>query len=354
MTTKIILTNIGNNKVLEAIAEGETITVSSLAYGDGNGSSYEPFATQTSLLNELGRVSPVTKSYDDIDNYIYFTATIPATVDAFTLREVGLIDEDGDLLAVGVVPDTSKPDATESIDVTLPISLGFKTSIGNVLVVYVGPETDFATKPWVRENFQILTEKGKSNGYAPLDEDKLIPEIHIHNKADIDLSNLDAAGELRFTNKADIDLSNLDEDGESHFANPSLSNLSVAGNTLINNKANVSLDNINNTGNFYIGTTALNNYLISYKSGTTVTLDDNKINYLQVSGNTTFTLPTVSDNSKFHQMLLLLHMPTVYTLNLGTAHYFYNVAPNMSTSGVYTLIYEWHGSYWYVGAIYKG
>lgn len=83
---------------------------------------------------------------------------------------------------------------------------------------------------------------------------------------------------------------------------------------------------------------------------------DNRIFGIRVSGNITFTLPTVTDNSVFHQSLLLIDMPTVYTIDLGTSYFFNNIAPDLSQAGTYNLYYEYDNNahHWVVGCISKG
>lgn len=92
---------------------------------------------------------------------------------------------------------------------------------------------------------------------------------------------------------------------------------------------------------------------VIHLEGTTPTLINNKEHEITITGNTTFTLPTVT-SPDFNQILVLVYMPTAYTLNLGTSKYFYNSTPDMSQTGKYTLIYEYDGSNWVVGAMYKG
>lgn len=82
-------------------------------------------------------------------------------------------------------------------------------------------------------------------------------------------------------------------------------------------------------------------------------LTNNSVHYIEVEGNTTFALPTVADATKFHQMLVLLYMPTVQTINLGTDAFFNGESPDLSTPGTYTLIYEYNGVKWVVGALFK-
>ena len=88
----------------------------------------------------------------------------------------------------------------------------------------------------------------------------------------------------------------------------------------------------------------------------TIALSDNSINSITPSAAVTFTLPTVSDNTKFHQILVQVKLSTVYALTLGTSYFFNLTAPDMSATGVYNLIYEYDkaNSYWVVGCIAKG
>ena len=95
---------------------------------------------------------------------------------------------------------------------------------------------------------------------------------------------------------------------------------------------------------------------ITTLSGTSITLTDNSINTLTPTGNTTFTLPTISDTTKYHQILVQLDLSTVYTITLGTTTYFEGSAPDLSATGNYNLIYEYDNalSAWVVGCVEKG
>lgn len=88
----------------------------------------------------------------------------------------------------------------------------------------------------------------------------------------------------------------------------------------------------------------------------TVTLTDNSVNQITPSAAVTFSLPTVTDATIFHQILVQVNMSTVKTITLGTAYYFNKTAPSMSTVGQYNLIYEYDNanSRWVVGCVAKG
>lgn len=161
--TKIILTTYGNNEILKAMANQSNVYIASMVYGDGGGYPYIPQASQTALRNQIGELTNVTKRFDASDGFIYFSATIPANAPAFTMREIGLLDINGGLIAVGTIPDTSKPAAEEGIEVSLPLSLGFKTSTGEIMLVYVDQGDGYPDKIWVTEQIKsIKTISGRN------------------------------------------------------------------------------------------------------------------------------------------------------------------------------------------------
>jgi len=88
----------------------------------------------------------------------------------------------------------------------------------------------------------------------------------------------------------------------------------------------------------------------------TITLADNSVNSITPSGAVTFSLPSVSDNTVFHQILVQINMTSAVSIGLGTSYYFNKTAPDMSEAGVYNLIYEYDkaNQYWVCGVISKG
>lgn len=88
----------------------------------------------------------------------------------------------------------------------------------------------------------------------------------------------------------------------------------------------------------------------------TVALTDNSINSITPSGNITFTLPTITDNTVFHEIMVQINLSTVYTIDVGTTNYFNKTAPDLSSAGTYNLYYEYDKAtqQWYCGALSKG
>lgn len=115
----------------------------------------------------------------------------------------------------------------------------------------------------------------------------------------------------------------------------------------------------------FITTSALTPYQLIEQSinvlstSGTIALTDNSVNTITPTGNVTFTLPTVTDNTVLHQIFVQVNLSTVYSFDLGlgaTPHYFNKTAPDMSNAGVYNLIFEYDkaNQYWVGGCIAKG
>lgn len=87
-----------------------------------------------------------------------------------------------------------------------------------------------------------------------------------------------------------------------------------------------------------------------------VSLIDNSVYAITPTDAITFTLPTVTDTTKFHQILIQLSLDTLYSINLGTSIFFNSRTPDLSKTGQYDLIFEYNNaqSSWVVGVLTKG
>jgi hypothetical protein len=92
--------------------------------------------------------------------------------------------------------------------------------------------------------------------------------------------------------------------------------------------------------------------------GYTVALTDGKIGKTTIADKTTFILPTVSSSDVYHQIMVLMSMPTAKTIafsaaDSSTVKYFNGAVPDFSEAGNYTIVCEYDGSNWVVGAVIK-
>ena len=121
MTAKYfaILTNQGAAKLANATALGTKLNLTQLAVGDGNGVLPTPDAAQTKLINQK-RIAPLNMLSVDPNNSSQIIAEqiIPENEGGFWIREIGLYDDDGVLIAVANCPETYKPQLQEAVSYT--------------------------------------------------------------------------------------------------------------------------------------------------------------------------------------------------------------------------------------------
>ena len=109
MSTKFytLLTDIGAAKLASAAALGVPLKITHMAVGDGGGVLPTPDAKQTALVNEKRRAA-LNMLYIDPQNSSQIIAeqVIPENEGGWWIREVGLFDESGALIAVGNCPES--------------------------------------------------------------------------------------------------------------------------------------------------------------------------------------------------------------------------------------------------------
>lgn len=147
-----ILTAVGKAKIANAYTLGTTVNLTHLAVGDGNGSYYNPTESQTALRNELWRgvINSITVDGQN-PNWIVIEAIIPTSDGGFMIREVGVFDDAGDLVAIGKYPETYKPVPTEGSAKDLYIRMILEVSNASSVTLKIDPAVILATKKQVDE-----------------------------------------------------------------------------------------------------------------------------------------------------------------------------------------------------------
>ncbi|EGM4827196.1 phage tail protein [Salmonella enterica subsp. enterica serovar Stanley] len=112
---KTIITTAGAAKLAAAtLPGGKKVNITVMAVGDGGGSLPEPNASQTKLINEVWRHALNKISQDNRNsNYIVAELVIPPEVGGFWMRELGLYDDEGILIAVANMAESYKPELAE-------------------------------------------------------------------------------------------------------------------------------------------------------------------------------------------------------------------------------------------------
>ncbi|EFV4630819.1 phage tail protein [Salmonella enterica] len=112
---KTVITTAGAAKLAAAtMPGGKKINLNVMAVGDGGGKLPDPDAGQTQLVNEVWRHTLNKISQDNrYSNYIVAELVIPPEVGGFWMRELGLYDDEGTLIAVANMAESYKPELAE-------------------------------------------------------------------------------------------------------------------------------------------------------------------------------------------------------------------------------------------------
>ncbi|MGF6423194.1 hypothetical protein ABIE11_002700 [Lelliottia sp. 489] len=112
---KTVITKAGAEKLAAAsVPNGKKVNFAAMAVGDGGGKLPEPNASQTKLVNEVWRHALNKISQDKKHkNYVVAELVIPPETGGFWLREMGLYDDTGTLIAVGNMAESYKPELAE-------------------------------------------------------------------------------------------------------------------------------------------------------------------------------------------------------------------------------------------------
>ncbi|EQA1349422.1 phage tail protein [Escherichia coli] len=112
---KTVITTAGAAKLAAAtVPGGKKVNLSAMAVGDGNGKLPVPDAGQTKLVHEVWRHALNKVSVDNKNkNYIVAELVVPPEVGGFWMRELGLYDDAGTLIAVANMAESYKPALAE-------------------------------------------------------------------------------------------------------------------------------------------------------------------------------------------------------------------------------------------------
>ena len=149
---KAIITTAGAAKIAAASAGGTQLKITRMAVGDGNGTLPIPNPAQTRLINEKYRATLNGLTIDkSIKNHIVAEFIIPANVGGFWLREMGLYDDFGTLIAVSNVAESYKPKLEEGSGRTQTLRMILIVSSAAAISVIAGGDTVLATKDFVND-----------------------------------------------------------------------------------------------------------------------------------------------------------------------------------------------------------
>ncbi|MCO7988126.1 tail fiber protein [Escherichia fergusonii] len=201
-----ILTTAGKAKIASALTEQKQIRLQTMVVGDGNGKYIEPTESQTKVVHEVWRGQLNTlKIAPDNPAWVIAEAIIPEQVGGWYVREVGLLDTDGTLVAIGKFPETYKPRLPAGASKQIVIRAVMEVTNADAVTLLIDPSVVVATREYVDDALKThqqsrnhpdatLTQKGftqLSNATNSDDETKAATPKAV--KTAYDLANSKAA-----------------------------------------------------------------------------------------------------------------------------------------------------------------
>lgn len=186
-----VMTEIGRIKLAQASANNGTLNLATMALGDGAGNPVAlPDGYEEALVNEVYRAA----INSVVDDGAQFTVDmiVPPEEGGWVVREMGVFDNDGDLIAYANTPPIDKPAAQVGIAIDFRPTLTVEfDGVGNV-TIQINPAIISASQQWVDDNYLAqsrnlsdLSDKdaardnlgaGQAGGLAQLDAQGQVPQ----------------------------------------------------------------------------------------------------------------------------------------------------------------------------------
>lgn len=171
-----LLTKIGQARIANAVALNQKVNLTYMAVGDGNGNPTTPNENQTALVREKYRATINQLTVDaDNPNYLVAELIVPTNVGGWSIYEVGVFDDQNQLIAVANFPATYKPELVEGSGRDLIVRIIIQVSNTSVVTLKIDPAITLASQAWVAANYvkkvtvaggttgQILAKKSNAN-----------------------------------------------------------------------------------------------------------------------------------------------------------------------------------------------
>lgn len=148
---KTVITKAGAEKLAAAtVPNAKKVNFTAMAVGDGGGALPVPDASQTKLVNEVWRHALNKISQDKKNkNYVVAELLIPPEVGGFWMREMGLYDDTGTLIAVGNMAESYKPALAEGSGRAQTLRMVIMVSDISSVELTIDTSTVMATQDYV-------------------------------------------------------------------------------------------------------------------------------------------------------------------------------------------------------------
>ena len=148
---QVIITDVGAQRLAEALASSQPLQLTEIAVGDGGANPpAQPDPAATSLAKEVWR-GALTRVERDAANpaWVICEGVIPPDVGGWHIREVGIYSAAGELVAVGTYPATYKPVLGDGSAVDLVLKVILQVSSADAVQLMIDPSAALATRAQV-------------------------------------------------------------------------------------------------------------------------------------------------------------------------------------------------------------
>ncbi|QCI65619.1 phage tail protein [Phreatobacter stygius] len=156
-----VVTTVGQTKIAAAIG-GAALNLTTVRVGDGNGVPITPVPGMTDLIRRVGSAyAIVSQGRDPVNpNHWRITALIPAAAGPFDIREIGVFDAAGDMIAIARHVLVEKRSPAQGAAVELTTDIVFPVSETAQVTVQVQPEAAISIFRMLRAGFTVVESAG--------------------------------------------------------------------------------------------------------------------------------------------------------------------------------------------------
>ncbi|HGO5855300.1 TPA: phage tail protein [Mannheimia haemolytica] len=177
MTTQFysLITKYGESVIAQAVANNTPVPLKTMAIGDGNGTPTTPSESQTTLINEVYRAE-ITDLLQDSEtpNQVIAELLVPETVGGFTVREVGIYDNQNKLVAVANCPENYKPVLEQGSGKVQYYRIVLRVSSSDAVTLSLNNNIVYATR---LEFNRFVNDLSKPDGFKLVGECESIAQL---------------------------------------------------------------------------------------------------------------------------------------------------------------------------------
>ena len=162
-----IVTRTGHGLIAAALAGGTAVRLTHVALGDGGGAPVAPAEDMAALVNEVHRAPINTLTQDAEDPALMWAEVVlPANVGGWYVREAGILDEEGNLIAVAGTPESYKPELAEGSGSEFVLKLPLVLTNTDTVTIKIDPTVVLASRQHVADG--IASHDASAEAHADM------------------------------------------------------------------------------------------------------------------------------------------------------------------------------------------